>query len=154
MSAVADYTVALLAAMTPELKRRIDIIAERERKTREEVMVEFLIKGANTPIILGAGVSTQSKQYARSAKVVATACLQRDADFLCGCDSNNPLIYAKTITRVCCEEGEVIVEAVSASSPGGVSSVSFAGEKRVAPVTAPSNLEGAPRAKKGEGVTA
>ena len=58
MSAAADYAEKLTKAITPELKRRLEIIAERRRVTLAAVVVDFLTRGANSPIILGAGANT------------------------------------------------------------------------------------------------
>lgn len=67
MSAAAKYTADLLEAITPELARRIEIIADQEEKSMFDVVISFLTKGANTPIILGQGVSTSNNLRARRA---------------------------------------------------------------------------------------
>lgn len=56
------YADALIAAITPELARRLDIAAESSKKTFGEVVVKFLNLGASTPLFLGVGASTSNKK--------------------------------------------------------------------------------------------
>ena len=48
MSAAVDYAEKLSKAITPELKRRLEIVAERRHLSLGEVIVDFLTRGANT----------------------------------------------------------------------------------------------------------
>ena len=68
MSAAAKYTAALLAAIPPELARRIEITTERERKTPSDVMIDFLTRGANTPQFLGVGANTCNAPRAKEVQ--------------------------------------------------------------------------------------
>ena len=58
MSKTDKYASRLEKALPPELRRRLEVIAERRRVSLAVVIVDFLTRGANTPIFLGAGVST------------------------------------------------------------------------------------------------
>lgn len=43
-----DYVEQLLARMSPELMRRIEVVAEAQKKSVEDIIVKFLTEGANT----------------------------------------------------------------------------------------------------------
>jgi len=67
MSAHVNYAASLIDAITPELMRRIEIVAERRHLAPGEVILDFLAKGANTPQFLGAGVSTCAAHLPRTS---------------------------------------------------------------------------------------
>ena len=64
MNATANYTASLIDAITPELMRRLEIVAERRHLSLGEVIVDFLTRGANTPRFLGVGVNTTTRRRA------------------------------------------------------------------------------------------
>ena len=62
MKKTVKYSRALQRAITPELKRRIEIIAQEYKMTYVDTIVFLLGMGASTPKMLGAGVSTLTKK--------------------------------------------------------------------------------------------
>lgn len=58
MREAAKYSASLEKAIPPELRRRLEIVAERRRVSIAAVINDFLARGANTPQFLGAGVNT------------------------------------------------------------------------------------------------
>ena len=64
MNATANYTASLIGAITPELMRRLEIVAERRHLSLGEVIIDFLTRGANTPRFLGMGANTATRRRA------------------------------------------------------------------------------------------